>query len=161
MYRDGHELVENDEGVRVVRLLHSSIPRTGYIVNGLRLRQSLNRIRKELAIDVLDGPELSLSTVFKDFPATKVIRMNGGHHFFAVTLGKKPRPWRSWLERRSFANANHLCAVSSFVGETTQGIFGTSIIAPIEILPNPVDTTFFRPYPEVQEEKGLIIFVRE
>ena len=158
VYRDGHEQVENDEGVRVVRLPHSSIRRSGFVVNGFRLRQSLTRIHKELAIDVLDGPELSLSTISKEFPVAKVIRMNGGHHFFAVTLGKKPRPWRSWLERRSFGNANHFCAVSSFVGETTRDLLRLND-RPIEILPNPVNTTFFRPQPGFQEEEGLILFV--
>lgn len=158
VYRGGDEHVENDEGVSVVRLAHSSIPRTGFVVNGLRLRQSLTRIHEAAAIDVLDGPELSLSTVAKEFPVAKVIRMNVGHHFFAVTLGKKPRPWRSWLEHRSFENANHLCAVSSFVADTTRDLLHLNG-RPIEILPNPVDTTFFCPRPEVQEEDGLILFV--
>jgi glycosyltransferase involved in cell wall biosynthesis len=158
VYRGENERVENDEGVRVVRLPHSSIRRTGFVVNGLRLRQSLARIHKESAIDVLDGPELSLSTVSKEFPVARVIRMHGGHHFFAVTLGRKPRPWRSWLERRSFGNANHLCAVSSFVAETTRDLLHLNG-RPIEILPNPVDVTFFCPHPEIQEEDGLILFI--
>jgi glycosyltransferase involved in cell wall biosynthesis len=92
------------------------------------------------------------------FPARKVIRMNGGHRFFAVTLGKKPRPWRSWLESTSFGRADALCAVSRFVGETTRSLLHLGD-RPIEILPNPVDVSLFSPRPGVPEEEGLILFV--
>jgi glycosyltransferase involved in cell wall biosynthesis len=87
-----------------------------------------------------------------------VIRMSGGHHFFAVTLGRRPRAWRSWIERRSFARADHLCGVSRFVIETTRQLLDLGR-RPIEVLPNPVDTELFRPMPEIPEESGLIVFV--
>src|SRR5690606_2580013 len=92
------------------------------------------------------------------FSASKVIRMNGGHHFFSVTLGHKPRPYRSWLEKRSFKRADSLCAVSRFVAETTRDLLHLGS-RPIEILPNPVDTILFQPSKEASEESGLILFV--
>jgi glycosyltransferase involved in cell wall biosynthesis len=88
---------------------------------------------------------------------TRVIRMHGGHRFFAVTLGESPRPWRSWLETRSFGRADALCAVSCFVAETTRRLLRLGD-RPIEILPNPVDVAQFRPRPEVAEEEGLVLF---
>jgi glycosyltransferase involved in cell wall biosynthesis len=84
--------------------------------------------------------------------------MHGGHHFFSTTLNRRPALWRGWLERRSFAHAGHLAAVSRFVAETTRALLHLGNV-PIEILPNPVDTERFRPMPQVPVTPGLIGFV--
>lgn len=169
LVKDGHKVTviglyscekisdERDEGVRVVRVPHARLPGTGFLINGARLRYVLRHLHDQDAIDVVEGPELSLSMIPADFPASKVIRMNGGHQFFAATLGDKPKPWRSWLERRSFSRADYLCAVSNYVAETTRHLLqlGTR---PITILPNPVDTWRFSPQPFPLEEENLILF---
>lgn len=149
---------ENDNGVRVVRLPHSLIRGTGFLINGMRIRHALTQIHKNSPIDVIEGPELSMALLPREFFAPKIIRMHGGHHFFSVTLGQKPRFWRGWLERRSFARANALCAVSRFVAETTRRLLRLGN-QPIEILPNPVDTEFFRPRPDITPVPGRIVFV--
>jgi glycosyltransferase involved in cell wall biosynthesis len=150
--------VSRDAGVKVVRLPHTQVRGAGFVANGARLRRALNELHRTSPIDVLEGPEASLSMVEKDFPAAKVIRMHGGHRFFAVTLGKQPRPWRSWLEARSFARADHLCAVSNFVGEKTRELLGFGE-RHVEVLPNPVDVELFKPAPDHAEQRGLIVFV--
>lgn len=157
IYNQEKSRLEDDRGVQVYRLAASRIPKTGYFVNGWRIRQSLQHIAREIPIDILDGPELGFAMIPKSFPATKIIRMNGGHHFFRITLGNKPEPWRSWLEKRSFKSADHFCAVSQFAGETTRKLLKLGEI-PVRILPNPVDTRLFSPQPDVSEEYGLIIF---
>jgi glycosyltransferase involved in cell wall biosynthesis len=115
-------------------------------------------IQRRHPIDVIDGTEFSLAALPRSFPAAKIIRMSGGHHFFAVTLGRQTRPWRSWIERRSFARADYLCGVSRFVVETTRQLLNLGR-RPIEVLPNPVDTSLFRPRPDIAEERNLIVFV--
>lgn len=157
IYRVPHRKEDADQGVRVIRLPHSPLPWTGFIVNGARLRAALRRINDDTPIDMIEGPELGFAMLPRSFPSAKVIRLHGGHHFFAVTLGKKPRPWRSWLERRSFSRADHLCAVSHFVADVTRPLLhlGTT---PIEVLPNPVDTSHFQPSPETPAD-GLIVFM--
>lgn len=147
-----------DEGVRVVRLPHTRIRGAGFVSNGARLRRALREIHRASPVDVLEGPEASLATVKKDFPAAKVIRMHGGHRFFAVTLGARPRAWRSWLESRSFERADHLCAVSDFVGRTTRALVGFGARRSVEVLPNPIDVEMFSPAPREAEQRGLIVF---
>lgn len=158
MYDRKERVEEDDRGARVIRLARSPVPYSGFLRNGFQLRQALQEIHRETPIDVLEGAELSLAMIAKDFPATKIIRMNGGHHFFAVTLGQKPRRWRSWLEKRSFARADYLCAVSRFAADTTLELLG---LPPrkLEILPNPVDVALFEPRPASVEDDGLILFV--
>lgn len=146
-----------DHGVRVVRLPHTPVRGTGLLVHGRRLRRALAELHREAPVDVVEGQELGLAVLPRRRPYTTVIRMNGGHHFFAVTLGGRPRAWRSWLERRSFARADHLGAVSRYVADTTRDLLqlGDRLV---EILPNGVDTDRFRPL-DVAEEPGTIAFV--
>ena len=147
--------VEDDAGVRVVRLAHSRVPRTGLFVNGARVRAALRTIHAETPIDVIEGPEWSLTMLPARTPARKVIRMHGGHHFFATTLGRRPRRWDGWWERRSFRRADHLCAVSRFVAETTRQLLGLGG-AEIDVIPNPVDVSRFAPSSRPEEEETIV-----
>jgi glycosyltransferase involved in cell wall biosynthesis len=157
-YRQPRATVGGDEGVQVVRLQHTTVRGAGAVVHQWRLAKALRRLHADCPIDVLEGPEDGLVSVPRGFPAIKVIRMNGGHRFFSVTLGSKPRAWRSWVESRSFAKADRVCAVSQYVASVTAGLLGTDR-AGIEILPNPVDSHAFRPTDRAREEAGLITFV--
>jgi glycosyltransferase involved in cell wall biosynthesis len=141
----------------VIRLARSSMPRTGFVVDGANLRRMLCDINSGCPIDILEGPESSLATVPSDFPAHKVIRMHGGHHFFSVELGERPRPWRSWLERRSFDRADSVCAASKYVAHSTKKLLGLGDT--VKVIPNPVDTSDFRPSSSITVENDLIVFV--
>ncbi len=149
--------IDYDNGVRIVRIPHAQVPWSGAVVHGFRLRKMLRQLHAETPFDVLEGPELSLWMIPRHYPWAKVIRLNGGHHFFSATLGKAPRPWRSWMERRSFAHADHLCAVSKFVIDVTRPMLHLEG-RPVEILPNPIDTNLFQPT-TTPVEPGLITFV--
>lgn len=157
-YEQQEDMRESDHGVSVVRLAHTRLRGMGLAVNGLRLSRELERINSSSRIDIIEGPENSLALVRGIPSAVKIIRMHGGHHFFFTTLGKKPRLWRSWLEKRSFSKADYLCGVSRFVAETTRNLLNLDG-RPIEVLPNAVSVTQFRPRPDIAEERGLIIFV--
>jgi glycosyltransferase involved in cell wall biosynthesis len=158
IYPPARQGEEDDQGVRVIRLAHTALSGSGWLVNGARLRQVLTRLQRETPIDILEGPENGLALIPAGFSASKIIRMNGGHRFFASTLGVPRSPWRSWLERRSFARADQLCAVSHYVAETTRELLQLGG-REIEILPNPVDVKLFRPRPEIAEQPGLILFI--
>jgi glycosyltransferase involved in cell wall biosynthesis len=152
------EVRETDEGVRVVRMPHTSVKGAGFLLNGLRLRSALRRIHRERPIDVMEGQENSLAMLPVRYFVPKIIRMNGGHHFFAVTLGKKPGRWRSWIERRSFRRADFLGGVSRYVADTTCELLGLDAAA-VVVLPNPVDTSVFQPRSEPRPDAGTIVFV--
>ena len=158
VYPISREKREDDEGVSVIRLPHAALRGAGYLVNGRRLANELEALNRRHPIDLLDGPELTFANIRLDASPVKVIRMNGGHHFFFTTLGRRPAVWRSWQERRSFARADEFCAVSEYIAEKTRDLLNLGDRR-IEILPNPVDTERFKPRPEIPEEDGLIVFV--
>ena len=148
---------EEDEGVNIRRLPQARLPRASFWIHGLRLRRELRRLAAAGPLDILDGPENAFAALPPTAPGCKIIRMHGGHHFFSTTLNRRPALWRGWLERRSFAHADHLAAVSRFVAETTRSLLHLGSV-PIEILHNPVDTERFRPMPQAPAAPGLIGF---
>lgn len=146
------------DGLQVIRVPYARLRGAGVFLTSRRIATALWKLNERFPVDVLDSPELGLAGVAKSFPALKVLRLNGGHHFFAVTLGKRPRLWRGWLERRSFHNADAICAVSAFVADVTRRLLRLGS-RPIEVLPNPVDTDLFRPRPDLVTVPGRIVFV--
>jgi glycosyltransferase involved in cell wall biosynthesis len=157
-YKRPHAVVDDDGGVSVHRQAATRLPWTGFWLNGRQLRRELRAIHAQRSIDLVDAPENAFALLPLHTMAGKIIRMHGGHHFFYTCLGKRPRVWRSWLEKRSFARADFLCGVSRFVAEETRRLLSLGN-APIEILPNPVDMAKFRPMPEVPVIPGRIVFV--
>ena len=146
------------DGLEVVKVPYASLRGAGALVTSRRLVRALLALHERSQIDVLDSPELGLASVPATFPPLKVLRLHGGHHFFAIMLGKSPRLWRGWLERRSFRRADAFCAVSAFVADVTRRLLRLGN-RPIEVLPNPVDTDLFRPRPDLATVPGRIVFV--
>jgi glycosyltransferase involved in cell wall biosynthesis len=156
LYDVDEDVCEEDQGVRVWRLRRAEMPLTRFLRNGWKATRKLRALQGE-GLELVEGQENGFAAIGRLPGVKKVIRMQGGHHFFAVTLGKKPRPWRAWQERRSFEQADAICAVSRYVAEVTRELLGLGDME-IPILPNPVDVSVFRPMPDIPEEPSLIVF---
>ena len=86
-----------------------------------------------------------------------IIRMNGGHHFFAKAENR-PTEWKKvWQEKKSFKKASHVIAVSRYVAETTRELLNLGNI-PISILYNPIDTNRFYQSDFNKVEKHTVFF---
>jgi glycosyltransferase involved in cell wall biosynthesis len=148
---------ENDLGVDVYRLPAMERTKIDTLLNHYRLSKFITRLHGTRSIDLIESSELGFGLLVGKLPAPTIIRIHGGHHFFSATLGQ-PRRWStSLIEKRSFQRADHFCAVSQFAAETTRELLGLGS-RPIEILPNPVDTQLFRPFSEISERDGLLVF---
>jgi len=145
--------VENDQGVRVIRLPNPPVPKTGFVINTMHLRRALSKVQKEQRIDILEGPNLSLAGIQRSFPASKVLRIHS-----RISTEKKPKFFRSWLIIQAFNAADHIVAVSHFSAETNRRRLRLGNRR-IEVIPNPVDTSFFYPRPAEMKDDGLILFV--
>ena len=158
LYPIRSEVVEDDQGVSVVRVPQGRLPNFRVAMNYIRLQRALRRLHRRRPIDVLEGAERAFFLVSPRFPVPKIIRMHGGHVFFRVTLGGTPEKQKVIEERRSFRVATHLCAVSRFVGETTRSRLGLGA-RPIRVILNPVDLRIFYPRDPALEQDGLIVYV--
>ncbi len=87
---------EEDEGVTVRRLPHTRLRGARLFLHGLALGRELRRLAPRGPVQVLDGPENAFAAVARSIPGCKIIRMHGGHHFFSVTLQRRPFGGAGW-----------------------------------------------------------------
>ncbi|WP_299017163.1 glycosyltransferase family 4 protein [uncultured Polaribacter sp.] len=111
---------EIDAGINVFRLKKSKWKVGKFFDQNRRIIQKIAQINNNLKIDIVEGSELSFAFFPKRTSYKKVIRLHGGHHFFAIELHKKPVLWRGYQEKKSFKNADFFVAVSNYVGKQTQ-----------------------------------------
>ncbi len=119
--------VEDDRGVQVIRLVsRGRIPGWRAVSDQRRLWQRLAAVDAAEAIDVVEGPEPSLWAAPRHLGFPAVVRIHGGHRFFAVAESREPARMRSWFEARSIRRADDLMAVSAYVGRRTAELARTS-----------------------------------
>lgn len=141
----GHETEEMDDmGVEIIRL---SAPRylkskASFAENAYNIRIKLKELHAKHPIDILESQESLMFMLPCRTPYVKVVRMHGGHHFFAESEHRKIDPWKGFLEKRSFSRADAFVAVSNFVKEHTGKYLSTGK-KPVEIIRIPVDGKLF------------------
>lgn len=147
----------DDCGVRVIRLPATRLKGMGYLINGGGIRRAVHALHAADPIDLVDAPENGLAMLPRQQPFVRLIRMNGGHRFFSSEAGRRPAMWRSWLESRSFARADALCAVSRYVGERTRQVLNLGG-REIRVIYNGIETEKFAGPTTAAPNSGEILF---
>lgn len=111
---------EEDQGVQIYREPKSRWKYGKFVQHAQSVKHRLGQIHRKTPINFVEGSELSFAFLPKKTEYQKIIRLHGGHHFFAIELGKKPAFWRAYQEKKSFKKADHFVAVSNYVGQQTR-----------------------------------------
>jgi len=145
----------DDEGVILYRLPKKKGILPSFLHNTLEINKKLKSLEKEIPIDIIESAEGGLALLFKTHAAKKVIRLHGGHHFFAEAE-KRGINWRKGLlEKRSFAKADGFIAVSQYVKNHTEKYLSYHN-KPITVINHPIDTSIN--IPEVSIKVNHILF---
>ena len=117
---ESKDIVDFDGDISIYRLAKSNWKFGKFYDHTNRILSKINDLDKDESVNIVEGSELN----FAFFPRTtsykKIIRLHGGHHFFAIELNIKPAFWRSFQEKKSFKKAEGYIAVSDYVGRQTQ-----------------------------------------
>lgn len=106
---------QEDQGVKVYRIKPRKLkPITWYFTNSI-INSQIRKIHSKEKIDVVEATELGLAFIEKLPGISYVIRMNGGHHFFAESENRGINFWKGFQEKRSFKNADVVFGVSEYV----------------------------------------------
>jgi glycosyltransferase involved in cell wall biosynthesis len=147
----------DDQGVCVVRLAHSGWKRFSFIPNYLQLRKTLKRLHGQHPIDIVEAPEIGLAFLPRRTPYKKVIRLHGGHHFFAESENRDIQMWKGIQERLSFANADAFIAVSQYVRDHTAKYLCYHG-KPLSVIRLPLDAKLFCPNDKIVPEPYRLVF---
>ncbi len=150
--------VSQEEGVNLYRLPVSRWKYFRFADQAFRINRKLRAIHANQKIDVVEAPELGLAFIKKIEDVKYVIRMHGGHHFFAQAENRKISAWRGFQEKRSFRKADALVGVSRYVVDHTATYLDFDAKA-TPVIFNPVDLTKFRKADERKIVDGRIVFV--
>lgn len=158
MYTQGPYGRQDDHGVTVIRMESRGLYGLRSFTDARRMWVEVRSLVADGGVQVIDGPELSFSLAPRHLGVPCAIRMNGGHHFFFDAGNAPTKLVRRWHEKRSFRRADFFSAVSDYVADKTGQLLGFHPDH-VEILPNPIDTDWFRPHPEVAVDPGRVLFI--
>lgn len=103
------------DGVRIIRIPNPRIPGISWWWIAKGLNRKIKELHEEKAIDIIEGSELAFAFLEKPKEVKFIIRLHGGHHFFAESENRKIQFWKGFQEKRSFKNADGFIAVSEYV----------------------------------------------
>jgi glycosyltransferase involved in cell wall biosynthesis len=156
-YPTGTNQPVQDDGLHVYALRWSTWPVLAWVDYYIRYNRCLKEIFKTCPYSVVDAPEGFFAYVRKLPGVTYVLRMHGGHHFFAKYENRPLNTRRAFAERLSFRKADRLVGVSRYVVQSTARQLKVNM-ANVPIIANPAPLAHFAPRP-VTPERGLILFV--
>lgn len=144
------------EGINVYRLKRSTVKGLAWYFNFRAINKKIAQIHSQDSIQIIESSELGLAFIKKIKNIRYIIRLHGGHHFFAEAENRGINPWKGFQEKRSFQKADAFIAVSNYVKMHTEKYL-TFNNKPIVYINNPIDTDFFKPIVG-NEFKNRIVF---
>lgn len=143
------------EGINVYRLKKSTIKGFSWYFNSKALNEKIKQLHKENPIHIIESSELGLAFLSKIKDIKYIIRLHGGHHFFAESENRKINKWKGFQEKRSFSKADAFIAVSQYVKKHTEQYLSYNN-KPIAYISNPIDTDFFKPISENESDNKIL-----
>ena len=145
------------DGVNVYRLKRSTVKGLAWYFNSKAINKKIREIHKQNPIQIVETSELGLAFINKLKKVKYIIRLHGGHHFFAESENRGINKWKGFQEKHSFQKADAFVAVSQYVKKHTEKYLSYNN-KPIAYLSNPIDTDLFRPIGK-KESENKIVFV--
>jgi glycosyltransferase involved in cell wall biosynthesis len=147
-----------DEGVNIYRLVPSEFVGLKWLFNSQNIAKKVMQINEGNKIDVVESPELGFSFTRKKPTIKYVIRLHGGHHFFAESENRKIDAWRGLKEKLSFKHADAFIAVSKYVKLHTEKYLSYHN-KPVGYINNPISFKKFSPIENIEVIENNIVFV--
>ena len=147
---------EISNGVTIIRIQKSNFKGLAWYFNSKNIAKTIATIHKENPIDIIEGAELSFAFLPKIKGVKYVVRLHGGHHFFAEAENRGINGWKGFQEKRTFKKADAFIAVSDYVKNHTAKYLSYHN-APISIIYYPINDLHFQPQ-EIAIEVNNITF---
>jgi glycosyltransferase involved in cell wall biosynthesis len=148
--------VIDDHGIQV-HIIPQSTSRLAFLANYSRVNACISKIHAMEPIHAVETAELGLAFIKKIPGINYIIRMHGGHHYFAKAENR-PLEWKkTWMEKRSFKKADHVLACSHYVADTTRELLALPSLE-VTVIYNPIDTKKFYKCDPAKTEPYTILF---
>jgi glycosyltransferase involved in cell wall biosynthesis len=148
---------ENINGLEIYYQPQSKIKGLKWFFNSSKISRLIDIIHKKNPIDVVEAQEAGFAFVKIPSQIKKIIRMHGGHSFFAEFENKKINKWKYFQEKLSFKKCNAVIATSEFVkNQTLKHIdFNDKLLKTIN---NPILIDLFSPINNIEVIANSAVF---
>lgn len=147
---------ESVDGITIYRLKKSTVRGLAWYYNSKAINKKIEEVHRQYPISIIEASELGFAFIHKIKDIKYILRLHGGHHFFAEAENRKINPWKGFQEKRSFKKADAFIAVSNFVRTHTEKYLDYNN-KPLAYINYPINTELFKPMPG-QEEARRIVF---
>lgn len=106
-------------GLEIIYASRSSIKGLKWYLNSLKISKTIAHLHKNNPIDIIEAQEAGFAFVKIPEGIRKIIRLHGGHSFFAEFENKKINQWKFFQEKLSFKKCDAVIATSNFVKTQT------------------------------------------
>ena len=153
-------IFEEMNGVELVRvpLLNEKFPpRLQALMQRFYNTSLIRKLHKERNFDLIEGEDGGGRLALGRLPKVPlVVRLHATTIYNDFVLKRKPSRLMHLLERIWLRRADYYVAVSNFVGETTFNLLNMK--PKYTVIPYAIDLEHFRPLPEIEVKKQLIVF---
>jgi glycosyltransferase involved in cell wall biosynthesis len=143
--------MERMDGVSIHRIKKSTVKGLAWYFNSKAINEKIKEIHQKDPIDIVESPELGFAFISKIKDIKYIIRLHGGHHFFAEAENRGINKWKGFQEKRSFHKADAFIAVSNYVKTHTEKYLGYHN-KPLAYINNPINTQLFQAVPGKETE---------
>lgn len=143
------------DGVHIYCLKRSTIKGFSWYFNFKKINKKIKQIHTQNPINIIESSELGFAFINKIKNIKYIIRLHGGHHFFAEAENRGINKWKGFQEKRSFSKADGFIAVSQYVKKHTEKYLSFNN-KPIAYISNPIDPHFFKPIIGNESENKIV-----
>lgn len=129
-------------GVRIIYTPFSKKGGIAWIINYGAVDREIGLLNQEMPIDIVEGSELSFAFLKKRNNISYLIRLHGGHHFFAEGENRPINKWKGLQEKRSFRKADGFIGVSEYVVNHTTKFLKIEP-RPLKVIMYPINLELF------------------
>lgn len=139
---DGEREVVEREGVTIIYTPFSYKRGLAWYHNYSAVDREIETLHQNNPIDIVEGSELSFAFITKRNDIAYIIRLHGGHHFFAEGENRKINLWKGYQEKRSFKKADGFIGVSDYVVQHTSKLLSLNN-KPVQVIMYPINLGMF------------------
>ncbi|MCU0336175.1 MAG: glycosyltransferase family 4 protein [Chitinophagaceae bacterium] len=151
---------EEAEGFRIYWINTHQWGPLRWLKRALDTSRVLRQIHQQRPLNIVESSEAGLFLLRKPAGVSFVVRLHGGHRFFAASTADTPfSKKKAWFEQQSLKKADAIIGVSHYVLQQTAGFYPFLLQKPHTVIPNPILLHRFSTPASTQPVPGRLLFM--